>query len=258
MYHLAKEHFKKFDQILYKAACLHNIKNITRSRDVFRDLVSAVTGQQLSGKAADTIFGRLETLVGRTGMAPRSILKLRIEAMRKCGLSNAKAKTIRTIAKAVIDKKLNLINIHKHDDKTVVELLTSVKGIGPWTVEMILMFSLGRTDIFSKGLEDVLVDVVKSGKIIYSGTSAGSMIASSDLKLSSYDEEEKDLVQKTNDFSGLGLVNFLIIPHTNNKDFAESNVSMVRRLSDNLQPLIFLDDNRALWVENGKLEIVKV
>jgi len=169
MYRRAKAHFKKADPVLYRAARLHAIADIKLSRDVFGDLVHAIVNQQLSGKAADTIYGRLEEKCktqkskhkiegergwgkGRLGaITPRSVLKLPVSAMRKCGLSAAKAETIKGLAKAVLNKEIDLVEIHKHDDSKVMELLTSVKGIGPWTAEMILMFSLGRQDIFSKG-----------------------------------------------------------------------------------------------------------
>ena len=168
MYYLAKKHFKKADPILYATARLHDIADVRRSRDVFGDIVHAIVNQQLSGKAADTIYGRLEMLVGgkrKQGkewgkdrpsvLSPQAILKLPTPALRKCGLSAAKVKSIKSLAKAVVRKrcaeKLDLAKIHLRDDDKVMELLTSIKGIGPWTAEMILMFSLGRQDIFSKG-----------------------------------------------------------------------------------------------------------
>jgi DNA-3-methyladenine glycosylase II len=166
MYSRAKLHFKKADSVLYRAARLHKIADIRRSNDVFGDLVHAIVNQQLSGKAAETIYIRLETLVGGKGkgkrgkgwgkrtqsvIVPQVILKLSIPALRECGLSEAKAMSIKSLAKSVVRKEIDLFEIHKHDDDKVIELLTSIKGIGPWTAEMILMFSLGRQDIFSKG-----------------------------------------------------------------------------------------------------------
>lgn len=151
MYHKAKLHFKKADPILYKAAKLHAIANVTRSRDVFGDIVHAIVNQQLSGKAAGTIFGRLKIAAGKGGVTPKAIAKLGMPVLRKCGLSGAKAATIKGLARAVVRKEIDLVSIHEHADEKVIEVLTSQKGIGPWTAEMILMFSLGRTDIFSKG-----------------------------------------------------------------------------------------------------------
>ncbi len=151
MYRLARLHFKKADPILYKAALLHAIEDVVRSPDVFGDLVHAIINQQLSGKAADTIQARLEAKAGRAGITPKNILKLSPAAMRSAGLSAAKVKAIRNVAEAVNDKKLDLENIHLEEDGKIIEILTSIKGIGPWTAEMILMFSLGRVDVFSKG-----------------------------------------------------------------------------------------------------------
>jgi dipeptidase E len=78
------------------------------------------------------------------------------------------------------------------------------------------------------------------------------------LKLCKYDEEEKELVKTMTDYSGLGLVNFLIIPHINNKDFVESNKKMIEHLPGNPVALIFIDDNQAVWVEDNKFEIFEI
>lgn len=151
MYHKAKLHFKTADPILYKAALLHAIEDVVKSPDVFGDLVHAITNQQLSGKAAATIYGRVKEKCGKGGITPKNILKLTGVQLRTCGLSEAKVRAVKNVAEAVRDKKLDLKNIHLEEDGKVIETLTSVKGIGPWTAEMILMFSLGRVDIFSKG-----------------------------------------------------------------------------------------------------------
>jgi 3-methyladenine DNA glycosylase/8-oxoguanine DNA glycosylase len=151
VYQKAKLHFKKADPILYQAALLYKVPDIRRSKDVFSDLVHAVTNQQLSGKAAATIFGRLEALLGRRALTAKNIASLSLSDMRKCGLSEAKVRTIQGIAQAIVKKEINLDTIHTRTDVEIIAALTSLKGIGPWTAEMILMFSLGRTDIFSKG-----------------------------------------------------------------------------------------------------------
>ena len=151
MYHLAKKHFKKVDSVLHKASLIHKVPDIKRSRDVFRDLVHAITNQQLSGKAADTIFGRLVVLLGKKTFNAVNIAKIPHKKLRSCGLSEAKATTIHGLAQAIVKKQINVITLHKHKDHEIIESLTSLKGIGPWTAEMVLMFSLGRTDIFSKG-----------------------------------------------------------------------------------------------------------
>ncbi|MEI8123919.1 MAG: Type 1 glutamine amidotransferase-like domain-containing protein, partial [bacterium] len=109
-----------------------------------------------------------------------------------------------------------------------------------------------------KGFDKLIIDFVRKDRIIYTGTSAGSMIVAEDLKLSYYDPEETEYidVKKMKDFSGLKFVNFLIIPHTNNKDFSKGNVEMVKYLSKFSQSLIFIYDNQAVWVEDDKFEIL--
>jgi len=151
MYKKAKLHFKKSDPVLYKASLLHDIKNVTRSRNIFKDLIRVISSQQLSGKAADTIFGRLENVVGKDGFNPQKIFKINRDSLRLCGFSNAKIVAIQDLTRCILDKKIDLDSIYKLDDDEIRRILTSVKGIGPWTVEMILMFSLGREDIFSAG-----------------------------------------------------------------------------------------------------------
>lgn len=151
MYHKAQQHFKRTDPILYRASLAHKIDTIKVSDNIFRDLVRAIASQQLSGKAADTIFGRLEKLLGKKKFIAPHVLNINDGALRECGFSNAKIIAIKSLAQAVEQAHLNLTNIHHLQDDEVITTLTKVKGIGPWTAEMILMFSLGREDIFSTG-----------------------------------------------------------------------------------------------------------
>ncbi len=155
MYHLAKAHFKKADKRLHAAALLHDIPDIVASKNLFRDIVWTIIGQQLSGKAADTIFGRFELLfpgaAGKKTIDPATILKLDDLRMRSAGLSGAKARAIKSLSENVLAGNLDLKKLPTLPDPEVITELTKVKGIGPWTAEMLLMFSLGRTDIFSPG-----------------------------------------------------------------------------------------------------------
>lgn len=112
--------------------------------------------------------------------------------------------------------------------------------------------------IKEKQLDSVIKDYVKSEKIIYTGTSAGSMIAADDLALCVHDPEELDYidVKKVKDFKGLGLVKFLILPHCNNQGFVEANKKMVENMAKENQPLIFIYDNQAVYVENDDFKVV--
>lgn len=113
----------------------------------FEYLVRDITGQQLSVKAASTIFGRLkEKLGGR--VTPEAIIRKRKSTLRSCGLSNAKSAYIKDLAKHVKNKELEINRLDDLTDEKVMEELIAVKGIGKWTAEMFLMFTLARPDVF--------------------------------------------------------------------------------------------------------------
>ncbi len=151
MYKKALTHFKKNDPKLHALGIGFNIPDISPSNDLFRDIAWTIIGQQLSGKAADTIFARFEALFPTKQVVATAIPQLLDTDMRTAGLSGAKARAIKSLADHVITGALNLKELPLLPDSEVIIHLTKVKGIGPWTAEMILMFSLGRTDIFSMG-----------------------------------------------------------------------------------------------------------
>ncbi len=115
----------------------------------FETIVFAVIGQQLSGKAADTITHRL---IAQTGspVKPAKVLKLGHEKLREVGLSNAKARTILELSQAVKDG-FALESVDELSDEVILKELTTFWGIGRWTVEMFMMFRLGRLDIWPAG-----------------------------------------------------------------------------------------------------------
>jgi len=157
MYRLAKAHFKRVDPRLHAASLEHDIADLKASDDLFRDIVWTIIGQQLSGKAADTIFARFEKLLrpanprSKKLMTPQRVLALTEPQMRSAGLSGAKARAVKSLAEHVLSGDLSLEALPALPDEQVLAELTRVKGIGPWTAEMVLMFSLGRADVFSPG-----------------------------------------------------------------------------------------------------------
>ena len=115
----------------------------------YEALLEAIAYQSISGKAAATIFGRIKTL-SSTGRAPtpQEMLKFRKQALRKAGLSGAKVLAMKDLAKKTIAGVVpTLEDAQKLSDDELVERLTSVRGIGAWTVEMFLIFRLGRPDV---------------------------------------------------------------------------------------------------------------
>lgn len=112
----------------------------------FEDLVDAVCSQQLSIKAAKTIFERVKSLL--VTITPEAVLNKSDQEFRDCGLSWQKVSYVKDLATKVKEKEVDLENIQSLSDTDVVSTLVKVKGIGKWTAEMFLMFSLARPDIF--------------------------------------------------------------------------------------------------------------
>lgn len=155
----ALAHFKKADPVLYRACIAHEShlrENITPTRKrksetvLFQKLAMSIVSQQLSTKAADTIWGRLETAC-KGSVTPEAISRIRETAMRKVGLSQAKVKTLKGLAKAVTSKTLSLSSLYDTPEEEAVATLSAHWGVGTWTAEMFLMFALERDDVFSPG-----------------------------------------------------------------------------------------------------------
>ena len=116
----------------------------------FESLVESVISQQLAVKAADTIHGRLLALAGGK-ITPARISKLVADDLRGVGISGAKVKTIQGLSKAALSGEVAIKDLHLLEDVVVFGQLTSLWGIGPWTVDMFMMFQLGRLDIWPTG-----------------------------------------------------------------------------------------------------------
>jgi len=148
------KHFKKNDLTLYsyfrKAGELEPIKKDT-PKNYFYRLCREIIGQQLSDKSSEAILSRFNNLFSRKRPRPEDVISLPHETLRATGMSHAKARYVRNLAEAIVSKDLHIDLLDSMTDKEVVTELTKVKGIGPWTSEMFLMFVLGREDIFSYG-----------------------------------------------------------------------------------------------------------
>ena len=149
----AENHLSLVDPVLaglIKKFKLPPQRILRRSR--FEALVEAIVSQQLSVKAADTIFFRFVALFPNSKFPkPEEVLRLPLTKFRKVGISNSKAVYIKELSKSIVTKKLNLVSLHRLDNEAVIEELVKVKGIGRWTAEMFLMFTLRRPDVFSPG-----------------------------------------------------------------------------------------------------------
>ena len=147
----AVEHLCRSDKLLARlikkvGPCTMKIRS---RRTPFVALVSAVTYQQLNGTAAETILKRFIALYpGRRFPTPEDVLATPEELMRRAGLSRAKTAAIKDIAAKTVEGIVPTSReILKLTNEEIIERLTSVRGVGPWTVEMLLMFTLGRLDV---------------------------------------------------------------------------------------------------------------
>lgn len=125
------------------------LKFRARRRSPFESLTQAIVYQQLSGKAADTIFGRFKALFGSDAFpAPHEVVRMSPEQLRSAGLSRAKAGYILDIAhKTRAGLVPSLDECDSLKDEELIERLTEIKGVGRWTAEMLLIFNLGRPDV---------------------------------------------------------------------------------------------------------------
>ncbi len=171
-------HLTRRDKTLAKIIKLIELKPHKPERNYFYSLAESIISQQLSVKAADTITKRLialfpgkpgsETsaalasgkskkrkaevlLPGRKFPTPQEVLDMPPKKIRSTGVSNAKVKYLKDLARHVADKRLDFHKFHKWTDEEIIQHLISVHGIGRWTAEMFLMFSLNRPDVFSPG-----------------------------------------------------------------------------------------------------------
>jgi DNA-3-methyladenine glycosylase II len=119
-------------------------------RNNFQTLVAAVVSQQLATNAARTIHGRLEILA-KNEITPKRIFNLSDAALREIGVSGAKSRAIRGLAEAAISGLVPVEDLHELTDTQVFESLTSLWGIGPWTVDMFMISKLNRLDIWPTG-----------------------------------------------------------------------------------------------------------
>jgi DNA-3-methyladenine glycosylase II len=122
-----------------------------RPPDAYGALVRSIVGQQLSTKAAATIYGRVADLYGGDTPTPEQIIATDPDDLRAAGLSRAKAAYLRSLAEHIIDGELPVDDLAELPDDEVYEVLTAVKGLGRWTVDMFLIFHLGRPDILPVG-----------------------------------------------------------------------------------------------------------
>lgn len=144
-------HFEKNDPILFRAIGNYSFPTLNRGNNLFADLCEIIIQQQLSERVGDVLYTRFKKLFPKENVTPEYLLHLSIDDIREIGVSRSKVQYMQNVARAIFDKTLIFEPFSSMDDESVIIEITKIKGLGRWSAEMFLMFSLGREDIFSYG-----------------------------------------------------------------------------------------------------------
>lgn len=149
----AKTHLSRNDRVLDGIIEAHPEVKLRLKKDAFTTLARAIAGQQISVKAADTIWSRVVAAASGKPqkIEPKKILGLKVARLRECGLSERKADYIRNLAARFEQKEISAAKLARLSDPEVKKSLVSLHGIGPWTADMYLMFNLWRPDVLPLG-----------------------------------------------------------------------------------------------------------
>jgi len=146
----AKKILSKRDPILRKIIKKYNKGFLTTKNKPFLSLCRTITGQQISIKAADSIWLKFEAKCKKK-IIPETVLKLSTRTLKSAGLSRQKVSYLKNIAKNFKNKSFNIKKLHKMSDIDAVNYITQLKGLGVWSAQMFLMFNLNRADIYPTG-----------------------------------------------------------------------------------------------------------
>jgi len=137
---------------------------LKKRKNICVRLCASIMSQQLSTKVAEVIFKRFLILYGGKEPTPQQIVDTPFDQLRSIGLSNAKVSYVQNVARYLIEQHTDDKHINKMTDEEVIAFLTPIKGVGRWTVEMLLMFTLGREDVFAVddlGIQQAMAKVYK-------------------------------------------------------------------------------------------------
>ena len=137
---------------------------LTKRKNVYIYLCASIISQQLSTKVAKVIHQRFLDLYEGKEPTPEQIIATPPETLRSIGLSNAKTSYVQNVARFALEQGMDHRKLHKMDDEEVIAYLTQIKGVGRWTVEMLLMFALSREDVFALddlGIQNAMIALYK-------------------------------------------------------------------------------------------------
>jgi len=141
--HLSKD--KKLKRII----ALQEPYILVRQKNVYLHLCGSIMSQQLNTKVAAVIYARFLNLYKNKKPSPQQIIDTPFETLRSIGLSNAKTRYVQNVCRFFLEEKITDAKLHKMSNEEIIKYLSQIKGVGQWTVEMILMFTLGREDVFA-------------------------------------------------------------------------------------------------------------
>ncbi|MFA6520354.1 MAG: DNA-3-methyladenine glycosylase 2 family protein [Candidatus Paceibacterota bacterium] len=127
------------------------LRKIEKTSNPFLSLASSIIYQQISTKAGDSIYNKFLKLFGKKNVTPENFLKLTTAELKSAGISPQKSGYLKDLADKFIDKTINHNNFHKMTDQEIKEHLIQVKGVGPWTADMFLIFALNRKNVLPVG-----------------------------------------------------------------------------------------------------------
>lgn len=156
--HLSKD--KKLKKLV-ESGTPHQLK---KRKNICTYLCASIMSQQLSTKVADVIYKRFLSLYNGKEPTPRQIIDTPFEQLRGIGLSNAKVNYVKNVAQFETDFGMDAKKLQKMDNEEVIAYLTQIKGVGRWTTEMLLMFALGREDVFAVddlGIQNAMISLYK-------------------------------------------------------------------------------------------------
>jgi DNA-3-methyladenine glycosylase II len=154
-YHLHLEKDRKLSKLINSQGVL----KIRKRKNLFIYLCASITSQQLSTKVAEVIYNRFLGLYEGEEPSPQEVIDTPFDKLRSIGLSNNKAQYIQNVARFAIESGMDHKQISKMSNEEIIVYLTQIKGVGRWTVEMLLMFALGRED--DLGIQNAMIGLYK-------------------------------------------------------------------------------------------------
>jgi DNA-3-methyladenine glycosylase II len=155
------------DKRLKKLISQQEVFQLKQKKNICIYLCASIMSQQLSTKVATVIYNRFLNLFGGKEPSPQQILDTPLATLRSIGLSNAKTTYVHNVAKFALEKGMDIKKLNRMSNEELIEYLTEIKGVGKWTTEMLLMFALGREDVFAVddlGIQNAMIGIYKLNK----------------------------------------------------------------------------------------------